>query len=221
MDTGFILRFLGELQQHNSKAWMDLHREEYLQAKAYFTELVSNALQQLQTIDPAMHGVTATESIFRINKNDFSKKGEAPYKGYFAAGMSPGGRHSPFANYVLILEPDSRSRVGGGKWKPTPKQLELIREEIDYNPGELEAIVLASGFINSFGKVTGETRKSAPKGYNKEHPSIDLLRHNGFLGLHFFKDEEVTAPDFKEQLLPFFKQVKPLNDFINRSFTEL
>jgi uncharacterized protein (TIGR02453 family) len=103
MDTAYILNFLKELQLHNSKTWMDDHREQYLQAKQYFVELVEHVLRELQAIDPELHGVKAAECIFRINKNDFSKKGEAPYKGHFGAGLSPGGRHSPFANYILVL----------------------------------------------------------------------------------------------------------------------
>lgn len=221
MDTRYILRFLQDLQQHNSKAWMDAHRDEYEQAKTYFRQLTGHALAYLQTIDPALQGVTETACLFRINKNDFSRKGEPPYKGHFGAGMSPGGRHSPFANYVLVLEPGGKSRAGGGIRKPSARQLELIRQEIDYSPGDLEAIVSAPGFRHSFGALRGEQRASAPKGYAKTHPSIALLKYNGYQALHYFSDEEVCQPDFPEKLWPLYRKVKPLHDFLNRSITEL
>ena len=221
MKNGTILAFLRTLQQHNSKLWMDSHREEYLQAKSDFSALVSLLLTQLQQFDQRLHGVTAAECLFRINKNDFSKKGEPPYKGHFGAGMSPGGRHSPYANYVLVLEPNGKSRAGGGIRKPGSKQLELIREEIDYNPGELESILREPGFYEDFGELRGEQRKSVPKGYDKMHPDIALLRFNGFQVLHYFKDEEVCSPDFIGKLIPLYRQVKPLHDFLNRSITEL
>lgn len=221
MNNCAILAFLHALQQNNSKLWMDRHREEYLQARSDFAALVSLLLTQLQQFDQSLHGVTAAECLFRINKNDFSKKGEAPYKGHFGAGMSPGGRHSPYANYVLVLEPNGKSRAGGGIRKPTPKQLELIREEIDYNPGELESILKEPDFYESFGELRGEQRKSAPKGYDKSHPDITLLRYNGYQVLHYFTDEEVCSPDFKNKLLPLYRQLKPLHDFLNQSLTEL
>ena len=217
MDTAFILGFLRELQQNNSKAWMDLHREEYLEARTHFVDLVNYSLRQLSTLDPSLLGVTAQESIFRINKNDFSKKGEAPYKGRIGAGLAKGGRHSAYANYILVLEPGGKSRVGGGMRSPSPRQLERIRQEIDYSPGELEAIVQAADFSQYYGELQGEQRSTAPKGYAKTHPAIGLLKHKGFLALHYFSDEEVCAPGFAEQLLPYFRAVKPLHDFLNRT----
>lgn len=217
MNTCAILDFLRALQQHNSKPWMDEHREEYLQARSYFVEVVESLLAALLRHDPSLHGVTATESIFRINKNDFSKKGEPPYKGHFGAGMSAGGRHSPYANYVLVLEPNGKSRIGGGIRKPSPKQLELIRQEIDYSPGELQQILREPAFASVFGALQGDKRKSAPKGYDKSHKEIELLQHTGFQVLHYFTDEEVCAPGFVERLLPLYRQVKPLHDFLNRT----
>ncbi|MFD2245844.1 DUF2461 domain-containing protein [Pontibacter ruber] len=217
MHPDFILSFLRELQRNNSKQWMDLHREHYLQARQYFVEIVEHTLTELVTLDPSLHGVTAQESVFRINKNDFSKKGEPPYKGRIGAGMSKGGRHSAYANYILVLEPGGKSRVGGGMRSPGPKQLELIRQEIDYSPGELEAIVQAEDFRKQYGMLQGEKLSMAPKGYTSTHPAIDLLKHKGFLALHYFTDEEVCTPGFTDRLLPFFKAVKPLHDFLNRT----
>lgn len=221
MNIPYTLAFLQQLRRHNSKVWMDEHREEYLQAKAYFVELVEHLLAELQQFDASLHGVRAQECIFRINKNDFSKKGEAPYKGHFGAGISPGGRHSPFANYVLVLEPGGLSRIGGGIRKPGARQLELIREEIDYNPGQLQHLLDEPGFKAAFGALRGEKTKSAPRGYDKSHPELELLKHKGFQVLHYFSDEEVSDPQFMERVPPLFKQVKPLHDFLNNAITEL
>jgi uncharacterized protein (TIGR02453 family) len=216
MNVPFILDFLRDLQRHNSKLWMDANRERYQQARNYFMELVSFALQELKQIDPSLHGVTTQECLFRINKNDFSKSGEAPYKGRMGAGISRGGRHSPYANYILVLEPGGKSRVGGGIPNPKPEHLALIREEIDYNPDELEQILRSPAFVQQFGELRGEKRATAPKGYAKTHASIDLLRHKNFLALRYFSDEEVMRPDVTSELLPTYKCVKPLLDFFNR-----
>ncbi|MCX2740041.1 DUF2461 domain-containing protein [Pontibacter anaerobius] len=221
MHVPFILTFLQKLRHNNSKVWMDEHREEYLQAKAYFVEMVAYQLAQLQQFDEALYGVKAQECIFRINKNDFSKKGEAPYKGHFGAGISPGGRHSAFANYVLVLEPGGLSRIGGGMRKPGSKQLQLIREEIDYNPGQLRQVLEEPAFSQNFGSFRGEKTSNAPKGYDKAHPELELIKHKGFQVLHYFSDEEVSHPQFIERLPPLFRQVKPLHDFLNNAITEL
>lgn len=220
MDIPFILDFLQDLQQNNSKLWMDANRDRYQQARHYFTELVGFALQELQQIDPSLHGVSPQECMFRINKNDFSKKGEAPYKGRMGAGISQGGRHSSYANYILVLEPYGKSRIGGGVPNPKPEHLELIRQEVDYNPGELDQLIGAPAFVKQFGELRGEKRVTAPKGYDKSHPSIDLLRHKNFLALRYLSDEEVRSPDMTSRLLPTYKSVKPVLDFFNRAIGE-
>lgn len=220
MDIPLILDFLRDLQQNNSKAWMDSNRERYISAKDEFFKLTAYLLEGLRLFDKELNNVTPAECIFRINKNDFSKKGEPPYKDHFAAGMSPGGRHSPFANYVLVLSPGGNSRAGGGIRQPKPNQLNLIREEIDYSPGELEAILSEPDFKDTFGGFRGEQRKTAPKGYGKDHPAIDLIKYNGYQVLHYFTDREVCAPGFPAAVLELYKKVKPLHNFLNRPLTE-
>ncbi|WP_299824267.1 DUF2461 domain-containing protein [uncultured Pontibacter sp.] len=220
MDVRLILEFLRDLQQNNSKVWMDKNRARYLAAKDEFQKLTAHLLEELRQIDANLANVSPAECIFRINKNDFSKKGEPPYKDHFGAGMSPGGRHSPFANYVLVLSPGGKCRAGGGIRKPNPKQLELIRQEIDYSPGELESILAAPTFRAAFGGFRGEKRKTAPKGYSKDHPAIELLKYNGYQVLHYFTDQEACAPDFSDRLLALYKEVQPLHNFLNRPLTE-
>ncbi|WP_242926996.1 DUF2461 domain-containing protein [Pontibacter vulgaris] len=220
MNTPFILNFLRGLQANNSKTWMDENRDGYLQAKQYFTELVAFTLDELKGIDPALHKVSPAECLFRINKNDFSKKGEAPYKGRFGAGISPGGRHSAYSNYILVLEPGNRSRVGGGMPNPRPERLEKVRQEIDYNPGELEAILNDPVFRASYGDLQGKALRGVPKGYKKDHPALPLLKYKSYAALHHFSDEEVCSPDFKARLLPYFETVKPLQEFLNRTLED-
>jgi uncharacterized protein (TIGR02453 family) len=214
-----ILDFLGDLQKNNSKAWMDDNRERYMMAKEEFLKVIAYLIKKMQQFDSSLINVTPAECLFRINKNDFSKKGEAPYKDHFGAGISQGGRHSPFANYVLVVSPNGSSRAGGGIRKPTTKQLEQIREEVDYNPGELESILAEPHFKNQFGGLRGEKRKTAPKGYSKDHPAIELIKFNGFQVLHYFTDSQVCSTDFIDNLLSLYKTVKPLHNFLNRSIT--
>lgn len=220
MNIPFILDFLADLQRNNSKLWMDAHRDRYQEARHHFTQLVAFAIQQLQQIDASLYGVTPQECMFRINKNDFSKKGEAPYKGRMGAGISRGGRHSPYANYILVLEPNGRSRIGGGVPNPRPEHLELIRQEIDYSPGELEQLITAPAFVQEFGGLRGDTLKTTPKGYDRSHASIALLRHKNFVAMRYLSDEEACSPQMTAQLLPTYKNVKPLLDFFNRAINE-
>ncbi len=199
---------------------MDKHREEYIKAKGEFLKLITHLLTELQAFDSSLKDVTPAACMFRINKNDFSKKGEAPYKDHFGAGISQGGRHSPFANYVIVLSPNGKTRAGGGIRKPTAKQLDKIREEIDYSPGELENILNEPKFKDLFKGLNGEQRKTSPKGYSKDHPALNLIKYNGFQVLHYYSDEQTYDHNFIDKLVSLYKTVKPLHDFLNRSIIE-
>ena len=63
--------------------------------------------------------------------------------------LSIGGRKSGKAGYYIHLEPGN-SFVGGGLFKPSPKKLKAIREEINYAGGELISIIEERNFKRHF-----------------------------------------------------------------------
>ena len=73
--------------------------------------------------------------------------------------------------------------VGGGAYWLGGDPLERLRSAIDDDRTgpELERIVAD---LQAAGAQTGahDTLKTAPRGYPKDHPRIDLLRHKGIIG---------------------------------------
>ena len=60
-----------------------------------------------------------------------------------------------------------------------------IREDIAMNGDELKTILNSKTFKTTFGQLWGDELKTAPKGFDKEHPHIDLIRKKQFLTLDF------------------------------------
>ena len=60
--------------------------------------------------------------------------------------------------------------------------------------------------------------KTAPKGYPKDHPDIDLHRYKTFIVWHTIPDKQVLDKDFLKYLLKVSKAMKPLNYFLDRAF---
>jgi len=61
--------------------------------------------------------------------------------------------------------------------------------------------------------------KVAPKGIDKSHPDIDLLKCRSFAVVYRFMDVQVLAPDFKEELAKVAKVAQPFNRCLNDMIT--
>jgi uncharacterized protein (DUF2461 family) len=65
----------------------------------------------------------------------------------------------------------------------------------------------------------GEQVKTAPKGYTKDHPAIDLLRYKQFIVRRAFSDEEVLSDQFIEKMVATFHEMRPFFDFMSEVLT--
>jgi uncharacterized protein (DUF2461 family) len=57
--------------------------------------------------------------------------------------------------------------------------------------------------------------KTAPKGYDKDHPAIDLLRYKSFVLSRTLSDKEVLSKDFALKAASIFKEMSPFIEFLN------
>jgi len=97
---------------------------------------------------------------------------------------------------------------------PTP-WLKMIREKINEEGGKFLKLIENKEFVKFFGHLEGEKLKTAPKGFPKDHPLIELLKMKSYLVSRMISDKEVTGNDFFELVLRGSKLMKPLNDFLN------
>ena len=67
--------------------------------------------------------------------------------------------------------------------------------------------------------MIGEQVGSAPRGYAKDNPAIDLLRHKQFLFKHEFTDKEVLSPEFLFKVNDTFKKMRPFFNYMSEVLT--
>jgi uncharacterized protein (DUF2461 family) len=97
-----------------------------------------------------------------------------------------------------------------------PDQLDRYRAAVaEDDPGaELEKIVVA-GTRNGIEIRGHEQLKTAPRGYPRDHPRVDLLRNKGLIA---WKQWEVAAwlgtAAAKKRVLDFFAAAAPLNAWL-------
>ncbi|MEO9477030.1 MAG: DUF2461 domain-containing protein [Cyclobacteriaceae bacterium] len=214
MNISLILGFLSDLKKHNSKEWMDANKPRYQEARAEFIGFVENLLKGIAAFDDGVLGLDPKKCIFRINRDVRFSKNKDPYKTNFGAAMGEGGRHAGNPIYYFHLE-SGRAFLAGGMYMPEAESLKKIRQEVDYNPEELKKIVEQEDFVKAFGAIQGERLKTAPKGYPKDHPNIELLQLKSFIVVHDFKDSDLKSSNLLEKSLDLYKRIKPFNDYLS------
>ena len=214
MNTSLIFTFLRQLQSHNNKEWMDEHREQYQHARQAFIDVTAYLLEGLSEAEEGLRGLDPKKCIFRVNRDVRFSADKSPYKDNFGAALAEGGRHSGNPVYYLHLQPGDESFVAGGLYHPPADVLAKIRQEIDYNASELKAITTADAFRRYFGQIQGDSLKRAPKGYDPEHPNIELLKLKDYLVIHQLTDQEVIHDDFPERALVLLRAMIPFVRFL-------
>ena len=84
---------------------------------------------------------------------------------------------------------------------------------------ELRKIINEKNFKDTWGEIVGDALKTAPKGFDKEHPNIDLIRRKQFIFVKKFSDKEVMAPNFAATINEAFKTIRPYFDLLSNVLT--
>jgi uncharacterized protein (TIGR02453 family) len=213
-DLSPVLSFLDDLGKHNNKTWFDEHRATYEEARAIFERFVDGLIDELRTSDH-LQGLSAKDCVTRINRDIRFSKDKSPYKTSMGAAIAPGGRKSSQLGYHIYVAPRGHSVVAGGLYMPDAKQLTRFRRAIDRDPDEFKRITNAKVFVEQLGQIGGEKLATAPQGYSRTHPEIELLRLKQVTVARHFADKEVSSPDFTSQVLKACKAMKPFLDYLN------
>ena len=208
-----VFKFLKNLENNNNRDWFAENKPTYLTANAHFKALaeeINEGMQQQDNIE--------NMKLFRIYRDVRFSKNKDPYKNSFSGGFTRATK-ALRGGYYLHLQPGNKSMVGGGFWQPEASDLKRIREEIATDPAPLQEIINSSSFKKHFGKLEGEQLKTAPKGYPKDHPAIELLRYKSFIVSKHFTDKEVETPGFTQEVLKYFKATRPFFDYMSEVLT--
>lgn len=63
--------------------------------------------------------------------------------------------------------------------------------------------------------MLGEQLKTAPYGFDKDDPNIDLINYKQWIFRRYFKDEEVTAPDFAKKVIESYFTARSFFDYMS------
>jgi uncharacterized protein (TIGR02453 family) len=217
MNLELILKFLKDIKRNNNREWFEKNKSRYLEAKNNFDDFLEALHKELVKFDESLEGLNPRKQGFRIYRDVRFSKDKQPYKINMGAGFSAHGKMDQEPGYYVHLEPGN-SFVAGGFYMPDSTNLAKIRQEVDYHTEGLMKILNDRKFKKHFDGLDEFDRlKTAPKGYPKDHPHIDLLKNKSFVVSHYFSDTEVKDKKFVKQLAEVCKALKPLNDFLTEA----
>lgn len=214
-----LLNFLSELKQNNNREWFEENRERYKELREHFINFISILIHELSAMDKSLGYPEARKTVFRINRDIRFSKNKEPYKTNMGSFISGGGKKIALPGYYFHIEPGA-CMLAGGMYRPPAPELKLIRKEIFENPKEFRSIINEKEFRITFGELYSEKLKTAPMGYPKDHPDIDLIRYKSYTVAKPVSDEFISHPNLMNESLRIFRTMKPLNDFLNRAVGE-
>lgn len=210
--------FLEKLQQNNSKEWMDAHRKEYQHIRDNHINWLNKLNAKLAEVDRAYFDTPGKKAINRINNNLMFHPNKPIYKDHIGAGLDQRTKQGDF--YIEIGL--KHNLVAGGYWKPKKEILDSIRDAIDYNGEKLKAILEKPSFIKTFGNLWDQDKlKTAPKGFSKDHPHIDLLKYKTFAVETTLSRKQVLSKDFDALLIEMYKEMLPFRRYLREAVSVL
>jgi uncharacterized protein (TIGR02453 family) len=187
------LEFFEGLEADNSKAYWQQHNGTY-------ETVVRAPMEELLTELAPDWG---EGRIFRPYRDVRFSADKSPYKTSIAATIG----------YRYVQVTADGLAAGAGMWEMAPDQLERYREAVDEDGSgdQLERIVatIRGTGVEAMGHGV---LKTAPKGYPKDHPRIELLRYKGIVAWREWPAGAwLGTRKAKDRVVDLFRAAEPLN----------
>ena len=211
------LDFLTLLSENNNREWFGENKHVYEEAKADLLVMIALLIKEFSSIDPQYSADTEPKkALMRIYRDVRFSKNKDPYKKNYgiAFDVKAYGPNTP--SYYLHLQPGN-CFFGVGFWQPESQILKMIREEIDYNASEFISVINDDKFKKTYTLSQEDKLKKAPKGYEIDHPQLELLKLKSFIAIHKIEDVEFFKPNIVNKLKTAFENIQPFVLFLRKA----
>ena len=204
--------FLKTLAANNNRDWFNDHKDQYKMLETEVKGFYQQLMEQMR-----LHDEIERLKMFRIYRDVRFSNDKTPYKTHFAGSFSRAGSRLR-GGYYLRLKP-GETFIAAGFWDPNKEDLFRIRKELEMDAAVFRKVIEEADFKKTWGSISGEELKTAPKGFEKDHPDIDLIRKKQFIFVRNFKDAEVFNADFLNEINDSFKKIRPYFDLMSDILT--
>lgn len=208
-----LFNFLEDLKQNNQKDWFESNKKQFQEEEKELKNFFNSITAGLNEFDE----IEKTK-IFRIYKDVRFSKDKTPYKTHRGANWMRAGAHRR-GSYYLHLEPGN-TFLACGFFEPNPQDLLRFRKEFEMDDTHMRKIFSHPDFKKEFNGFDKSNQvKTAPKGFDKDHKAIDLIKNKSFYVIHYFSDKEALDADFSKEVIRLFKLTLPFLDYMTEVVT--
>ncbi len=202
--TGFpvaALDFYDDLETDNTKSFWAAHKDVYEAA----------VRAPMVALTAALEEEFGSAKVFRPYRDVRFAKDKTPYKtnqgAFVARGPATGW-------YVEVAAPGVR--VGVGFYEASSPRLARIRDAIadDRRGSELEGIIAT---LQEEGwTLGGDKLKTSPRGYDADHPRIELLRHRSMtLGKSYGFEPVIHTAELLDKVREDWRDATPFVEWVS------
>ena len=194
------LDFYDDLEMDNTKAFWEAH-------KAVYTDSVKGPMTALTM---ALEPEFGAAKIFRPFRDVRFAKEKTPYKTHQGAFVGAG----PACGWYVELAARG-VRTGAGFYDASAADLARIRASIDDDAKGKQLQRILTKLERAGFEVGGDRLKTSPRGYDTDHPRIELLRHRSLTVMKDYGFEPVIHTSaLLDAVRTDWKSARPLVDWL-------
>jgi len=205
--TGFAgipvaaLDFYDDLELDNTKSFWAAHKETYECA----------VRGPMTALAQALEDEFGSAKVFRPYRDVRFAKDKTPYKTHQGVFV-PRGPATGF--YVQVGAPGVR--VGVGYYETSGPLLARIRSAIAEERRGTELEEILRKLRDSGWELGGDRLKTTPRGYDADHPRIELLRHKSMsLGKSYGFEPFIHTPELLDRVREDWREASPFVDWVS------
>ncbi|CAM3323553.1 TIGR02453 family protein [Nocardioides dubius] len=148
--------------------------------------------------------------VFRPYRDVRFAKDKTPYKTHQGAFVGV----APATGWYLELSARG-VRLGGGFYEASAQRLAAVRAAIDDERTGEELAKILKRLAKKEWEVGGDRLKTKPRGYDVDHPRIDLLRHRSlFVNRSLGFEPVIHSPELVDVVRTGWRELRPLVEWI-------
>ena len=213
------LVFLSDLAKNNHREWFNKHKDRYersfLMPALAFIEAMQKPLAKVAPmlkVEPKKMG----GSLMRIYKDTRFSKDKTPYKTNIGIQFRHQIGKDVHAPGIYMHIAADECFLGAGIWRAPSDVLRTLRTSLAENPQTWTKAKNAKAFRSTY-ELYDDRLKSAPRGFDKDHPILADIRLRSFIGMCPLERSEIQSQDLVKLTTQRVKNARPLMEFLCES----
>jgi len=195
------LDFYDDLEMDNTKAFWEAHKPTYLEA----------VKEPMLALTEALAPEFGAAKVFRPHRDTRFAKDKTPYKTNQGAFVGVG----PACGWYVEIAARG-VRTGAGFYDASSSDLARIRTSIDVEATGKQLQRILTKLEKAGFTIGGERLKTTPRGYDADHPRIDLLRHKSLtVGRDYGFTPVIHTPDLLDAVRSDWHACRPLVEWVS------